>query len=59
MIACGKMPIRTFAGGRFTGVQFVTCEDCRSIFPGLTEMSVGIVGLLGSGMLLLGQFKIE
>ena len=40
MFACGKMPMRTFAGGRFTSVQFATCEDCRSIFPSETEMSV-------------------
>ena len=41
MFACGKTPRRTFAGGRFTSVQFATCEDCRSIFPCETEMSVG------------------
>ena len=42
MFACGKMPMRTLVGGRFTGVQFATCEDCRSIFPSETEMSVGL-----------------
>ena len=56
MCACGKMPMRTFAGGRFTSVQFATCEDCPSLFPRETEMSVG---LLGSTMLLLGQFVIK
>ena len=41
MFASGKMPMRTFADGRFTGILFASCEDCRSIFPGETEMSEG------------------
>ena len=42
MFACSKMPIRTFAGGSFTSVWFPACEDCWSIFPSETEMSVGL-----------------
>ena len=40
MFACGKMPLRTFAGGRFTSVYFATCEFYQSIFPSETEMPV-------------------
>ena len=47
MFACGKMPKRTFADGRFTGIVFVESEDCLFIFPVDTEMSVrSIVGLV-------------
>ena len=42
MFAGGKMPMRTFADGRFTGILFAACEDCRSIFPSEKEMSVGL-----------------
>ena len=35
------MPMRTLASGKFTGVQFPACEDCRSMFPCEIEMSVG------------------
>ena len=41
MFACGKMPMRTFASGRFTRAYFAAFEDCWSIFPCETEMSVG------------------
>ena len=40
MFTCCKMPMRAFASGRFTGVQFATWEDCRYIFPSETEISV-------------------
>ena len=41
MFAGGKMPMRTFADGRFTGILFAACEDCRTIFSSETEMSEG------------------
>ena len=55
MFACGKMPMRTFS--KATAAQFPACEDCRSIFPSETEMSVG--GLVGSMMLRLGKIPIK
>ena len=41
MFAGGKMPMRTFADGRFTGILFAAREVCRSKFPCETEMSEG------------------
>ena len=59
MFACGKMPMKTIAGGRFTSGQIPACENYRSIFTCETKCQWDLVGLLGFMMLLLVNIAIE